>query len=362
MGQSVEEVKTELELLFSEKLAASPHFDTYCQIGAYLSSADNCERELKKLNDEMQIILNHRLADIRVRIVKEVGGTIAQDALVDLLGTLAGVRQNRFEKKLDSVETSPLFKLAKELFSKLLTDVLGRWENDNGFDVDHAWGLGARRPADILIGNPKSDFNKQLESGRPFKDLGAGPQHGEFTHRIQWYLVGNALKGINAGDVYKDVKRWISRGKLLSHGERSSNPQTFSTDNGYKRYLWEYLFDRDGEPSNATTVAFLAKAGDFRGPSNLSGHLRESPSDCAYPLLAWCIRDRFLKRKHGVIDVAYMLKKAPDDSRLKELARTFDSLTKSELDMARMLAPIDGLFIRRGTFRIAVDWQKWPDK
>jgi len=31
MGQNVEEVKTELELLFSDKFAASPYFDTYCQ-------------------------------------------------------------------------------------------------------------------------------------------------------------------------------------------------------------------------------------------------------------------------------------------------------------------------------------------
>lgn len=224
MGQSVEEVKTELELLFSDKFAASPYFNTYCHIGAYLSSADNCKRQLKQLNDEMQEILEHRLADIRVRIVKEVGGTIAQDALADLLGTLAGVRQNRFGASLDSPQASPLAKLAKELFSKLLSDVLGRWEHDNGFDVDHAWGLGARRPADILIGNPKSLFNTQLESGRPFKDLGAGPEHGEFTHRIQWYLVGNALGGFKAGDVYKDIKRWISRGQLLSHEKRPSSP------------------------------------------------------------------------------------------------------------------------------------------
>lgn len=51
MGQSVEEVKTELELLFSDKFAASPYFNTYCQIGGYLSSVDNCPRQLKQLND-----------------------------------------------------------------------------------------------------------------------------------------------------------------------------------------------------------------------------------------------------------------------------------------------------------------------
>ncbi|WP_447768165.1 LirA/MavJ family T4SS effector [Pseudomonas kilonensis] len=361
MGQSVEEVKTELELLFSDKFAASPYFNTYCHIGAYLSSADNCKRQLKQLNDEMQEILEHRLADIRVRIVKEVGGTIAQDALADLLGTLAGVRQNRFGASLDSPQASPLAKLAKELFSKLLSDVLGRWEHDNGFDVDHVWGLGARRPADILIGNPKSLFNTQLESGRPFKDLGAGPEHGEFTHRIQWYLVGNALGGFKAGDVYKDIKRWISRGQLLSHEKRPSSPPFFSTTGGYKRYLWEYLFDRDGEPSNAASVAFLAKQDDFRGPSNLAHYLRESSNGSAYPLLVWCMRDRFTKRKHSGPDSAYMLKKAPDDSRLKEVAQAFAN-QKDALDAAKMLAPIDGLFIRRGTFRIGVDWQKWPGK
>lgn len=361
MGQNIEEVKTELKRLFSDKFVTSPYFNIYCYIGAYLSSADNCQRQLKQLNDEMQKILDHRLADIRVRIVKEVGGTIAHDALNDLLGTLAGVRQNRFGAPLDSPKALPLAKLAKELFSKLLSDVLGRWEHETGFDVDHSWGVGARRPVDILIGNPKSLFNQQLESGRPFKDLGAGPQHGEFTHRIQWYLAGNSLAGTKVGDVYKDIKRWISRDQLLSHKDNLSSPTLFSATGGHKRYLWEYLFDRDGEPANATTVAFLAKQGDFRGPSNLANYLRESPNDSTYPLLAWCMRDRFNKRKINGGDFAYMLKKAPDDSRLKEAAQAFSN-HKNELDVAKMLAPIDGLFIRRGTFRISVDWQKWPDK
>ncbi|WP_260961037.1 LirA/MavJ family T4SS effector [Pseudomonas citri] len=362
MGQSVEEVKTELEQLFSDKFAASPYFDMYCQIGAYLSSADNCQRELQRLNDEMQVILEHRLADIRVRIVKEVGGTIAQEALADLFGTLAGVRTNRFGTSLDAPQVSSLSKLAKELFSKLLSDVLGRWEHDNGFDVDHSWMLGGRRPADILIGNPKSLFNLQLESGRPFKDLGAGAQHGEFTHRIQWYLVGNALEGFKAGDLYKDIKRWISRGKLLSHQASLSSPTLFSTEEGHKRYLWEYLFDRDGEPSNAISVAFLARQGDFRGPSNLAAYLREPPHEAAFPLLTWCMRDRYTKRLHQAFDAAYMLKKAPKNSQLKELAKIFESGAQTEQDMAKMLAPIDGLFIRRGTFRVGVDWQKWPGK
>jgi len=56
-----------------------------------------------------------------------------------------------------------------------------------------------------------------------------------------------------------------------------------------------------------------------------------------------------------------MLKKAPDDSRLKEVVQAFAN-QKDALDAAKMMALIDGLFIRRGTFRIGVDWQKWPGK
>jgi hypothetical protein len=50
-------------------------------------------------------------------------------------------------------------------------------------------------------------------------------------------------------------------------------------------------------------------------------------------LLAWCMRDRFSKRKHNVGDFAYMLKKAPDDSRLKEAAQAFED-HKTALDTA----------------------------
>lgn len=73
------------------------------------------------------------------------------------------------------------------------------------------------------------------------------------------------------------------------------------------------------------------------------------------------MRDRFTKRKRNGPDSAYMLKKAPDDSRLKEVVQAFAN-QKDALDAAKMMALIDGLFIRRGTFRIGVDWQKWPGK
>ncbi|AMB84774.1 hypothetical protein AWM79_05405 [Pseudomonas agarici] len=359
MSQSAADVERDLRRYFSPACVGSKYFDAYCQIGAHLSSVDNCREQLKKLDAEMSAILIHRIAEMRGKL-QRIGNSLSLDTLHDLLKTLAGARNNRFGVNLNSPQMSGYLPVAKELFSKLLTEALGRWEEKSGFDVDHYFGLGDRRPADIMHGIPGSLFNQQLADGRPFKDLGAGPAHGEYSHRIQWYIIGNGLPLRNAGDVYRDVKRWISVGGLLNHAAQENLEQTTTSvfsdlgTGAYRRYLWEYLFDRDGDPPNATTIAFKAEKKDFRAPSNLNAHLRDLNCN-DYPLLSWCVIDRYKKRtdpaRIAVED--YFLKKVPDNS---------DFLNLKNGDATTQVAAGKGLFIRRKTFGVSVDWQNLPKK
>jgi hypothetical protein len=86
-----------------------------------------------------------------------------------------------------------------------------------------------------LVGG--QDFNRVLlRHGYHWKDPGAGGvDHGEYTHRIQWYAVisKNDLGLINAPlQIYKTF------GALWS---RNTWPAAFDADTSY--YLWQMIFD-----------------------------------------------------------------------------------------------------------------------
>lgn len=71
-------------------------------------------------------------------------------------------------------------KLGKDPFSKALSNVLSKREA--------AAGLGESVPIYTDILGTKA-FQTMAAESRLMKDVGAGDLHGEFTHRIQWYVV-----------------------------------------------------------------------------------------------------------------------------------------------------------------------------
>ncbi len=334
MAQDVEQVKIELESTFSEKFCEGPYFQLYCQIGAHLSDVKKCEAGLVQLEVLLKSIVDFRLIEISNSINISHGKYFTVD---NLLLLLQDARSQREERTL-IIEDIDFTFCSQILFRKLLSSALGAWEKANGFEVP------PDDKTDILFGNPGKLFNEQLGKGRAFKDLGAGPEHGEFSHRIQWFLIGHGLKIENTGNVYKDIKRWISKEALpaLNGGV------------GGRRYLWEYLFDRDGVPSNANSVAFKAESDDFRGPSNLNHYLRGEAVAPRYPLLNRSLRERFAKRKLNGPTIDYLLKKAPKDPALLELN---DAISiRQELQQIDKL--FNGLFVRRTRSETSIEWAK----
>lgn len=173
-------------------------------------------------------------------------------------------------------------------FHKLLSNALAQFEIENGFD------LGVK--ADVLLGAPKAKFNNELRAGRPFKDMGADRNHGEFSHRIQWYLIGRSGRLKNhVIEIYRDIA-----------DRRTANPLGKGK---YREFLWTYLFDRDGADGNASAVPFKAPhVSDFRGPSNVNSALRSGATAAEYPLLSVILGKRYEKRgKLNQFD--YMAKK-----------------------------------------------------
>jgi hypothetical protein len=343
MPESVGGVRASLKAYFSDKFQASEHFETYVRIGSYLSDASQFHGGLLILEGRLAAILNDRLAAIR----DVLRTTLREDfQLPALLALLRGIREGRHLAH-PNVRTPliPFVPYAKYLYRKLLTVALYEWEVRNGFTHDPSGKV------DILFGNPGRLFNEQLKAGRPFKDVGAGREHGEFAHRIQWFLAGAGLQLPNPGLLFRDVARWIT---LQAH------PSISGYGPAVKRYLWEFLFDRDGIPSNATGVHFrCVDECDFRAPSNLTRRLIEETR--TYPTLAWCLRDRFRKREVEALDMGYVARKAPDHPEGQQVGEMAGRLRTGQFDPESDLAlhnrVLAGLFIRRGGQVTDIDWQ-----
>lgn len=264
MPDSIETVKQDLVKWFhgiesspfledwSHGIESSPFFEDYAKIGSYLSDPNQYRHGLEQLHADMQVRYDRQLNDLLdtnglYPNWRRGFGQYLVGVYRDLnRGTRASVDRGKV-----SVE-----QVAILAFRKILTDSLKANELNNGFRV----GSYDNR-VDILIGSPTGiEFNKFLRDKKAFKDLSAGKEHGENSHRIQWYLISKlGTLSHSAGDIYASLPDW----KTPKIGSRPF-------------FLWEFLVDRDGVPTNAAIIPFKTEEqSDFRAPSNLNRWLKE---------------------------------------------------------------------------------------
>jgi hypothetical protein len=145
-------------------------------------------------------------------------------------------------------------------FAKLLTSILAEAEGKQGFKpADYPTYLGVLS----AVG-----FTEEGKKGRHFKDL-VSPRHGEYTHRLQWYLcMQEGLFGKRlAGQVFAIVARVFQ--------------------------LWDHLFDR-----NDADTPFVHGKFDFRKPEFFNDWLcndAQLGKEC--PLLTAFLKARREKRE-----------------------------------------------------------------
>jgi hypothetical protein len=265
----------------------SPFFEDYARIGSYLSDPNQYRYGLQQLH-----------ADMQKRFDTQLDNLLAQPVLRDLYPTwrrgfgqyLTGVYRNldRAAKKRVDRNKISVEAIAIHAFRKILTDSLTANELNNGF---HAGQIDNK--VDILIGSPTgNEFNSFLRGKQLFKDLNAGKEHGENSHRIQWYLISKLGTLANpVTDIYASLPTW----KTAKIG-----PRPF--------FLWEYLVDADGVPSNAAIVPFKTEEqSDFRAPSNLNRWLKDG-KEPHLDLLTAVLSERWERRQAFTADV-YLAKK-----------------------------------------------------
>ena len=115
----------------------------------------------------------------------------------------------------------------------LLDEVLAGYEQRCGFS--------AQRP--VLVGFASADDFKTLtKAGQHFHDVGARAGHGEFSHRIQWFIVMSAVTNGrfdgSAQEPYRHTPRELYEASMSEDFAVKANSASG------RGYMWDWVFDR----------------------------------------------------------------------------------------------------------------------
>lgn len=165
----------------------------------------------------------------------------------------------------------------KDKAERLLTQVLAVSEREAGLNSLMKQAGRSNSGAGLagslflsLIENKK--FADELKIGPSWKDVGAGPNHGEYTHRIQWFCIFKTLNNLDGAGLFTTLA-------------------TLQTQLPAGQTLWDHVFDR-GVVGSADD--------DCRCPEKFNRRLME---DRTLPTLSAWLRATCLKRElQGIPD------------------------------------------------------------
>lgn len=173
----------------------------------------------------------------------------------------------------------------------LLRDSLRELETRYGFTSQ------VPRPRILTRELKPTEFRAMIRSATHWKDSGVLWQHGEYTHRIQWYIIIHSNRLANTPAL------------VFAETANVVDPM-FVTP----RDVWQALVDRQVAGSGATFTATLAT--DFRCPENLNLWLINTAQ--GFPVLKAALGARARKRSGNPLNnrdamVAYLERKVTKD-------------------------------------------------
>lgn len=246
-------------------LSESPHFDDYLRIGHYLSYGPRAGVRGEPVIRNALIKLDE---DMTQRIDKNFW---AKSRAIDY-----------FKKQGAAYKAKEAPPTKDRDFSKLLTASLDKFERDHGFTV-----VGDRLPnyAGFVFGNV---FKESLTLKQHWKDVGAGEKHGEYTHRLQWYILiqAGAIRTVPVNQeatVFASIAPW-QKGRTCN--------------------LWTFLLDLLVTDTSIGNDKF-----DFRSPENLNMWLVGDTAPEFCPVLRAFLRARMAKRESSYNMRNYLVKK-----------------------------------------------------
>jgi len=185
----------------------------------------------------------------------------------------------------------------KKITTHLLSDVLSANEAKFNFSLCSKSGRPHGQAVTYLAFIEPDLFREQLRKGRQWKDPTVPGAHGEFTHRIQWYMITTTLQPPGAG--WSAFYQWIgtikhvSDAKLASKMITSSAKSIFKETKGFKECeaqdkedwwnlgFWDALVDRNPSSKPYEFGPYNTDdEQDFRAPENLAPYLEKKVQGC----------------------------------------------------------------------------------
>jgi hypothetical protein len=215
-------------------------FDDYAAIGSFLSDSSAVLECLVPLEVELRSEVEARAKQASPQDIGAIIRSAAQgqNSVFKTHKLLTNALEkseiaagfNNPEQTLATLHSQALeFDTANQQWNK-------RYDSSSGKRVAQKVTLPKGVPTVVGDLDTLSFNNILLRHGYQFKDVGAAPEHGEYTHRLQWYAIGQAkkLKKIELNN--EPLQIFKSMGLLLAGADRLKG-------SGLHLYIWELLFD-----------------------------------------------------------------------------------------------------------------------
>lgn len=255
--QSAQQVEAELRgMLAASKPGQAPkavaladdYIRDFAKIGSLLTDKTTCVNHLARLNSSLLMMAERR--NLR--------------------------KQGRFGRKNKLVKESFNYQAvdgrvvsgAVRKHGNILRDFLDTWETVNNFNRGTHEDGGLPNRTALLTGFLPADVFRRylLKHGFHWNDIGVAENHGEFTHRLHWYIICSELMG---------NPNWLQH-EPIDLFKKCATAETVNSDAASNKSIWDRLFDHIGETSTDGPAAGTAIV--FRRAEVLHSFLRTDAS------------------------------------------------------------------------------------
>jgi hypothetical protein len=289
----------------------SDRFNDFCQIGALLTDEVRCLGHL----DELEKLLKERLVKLIGVEFEKILPKLKQIERIKLNkeGPRPDAPTDEAKKQLEGVDQ--WVKLQEFKFHGVLDRVLDELEQKWGFKT-----IEGRVSLDGFV-HPTSFADELLRKKRHWKDPGAEPIHGEYSHRLQWFIV---CWEYQKGGSYKLRKSPATRFAATA-AYAIAHPKKSQYEGAGVEFtlvtMWDFLCDCVRSTSPQRDTNFISDS--FRSPEYLNLYLTDPAREAKdrFPLLSAYLTQRFNKRNWQKVKgiLANYLKKKYQNLKFEEL-------------------------------------------
>lgn len=275
-----------------EQQKKDDYFADFCKVGALLQDSKVCNQNLAKLNEAMELKYKQKLQQaIATYKMSNANADPVGKKFEDVKTASKGPSGYLPPPKVKPGGGVPVLDADRFKFWGSLNATLSEKETVWGFNENNLKTYGAA-PGKIalLTGNVHQEvFRKDLLiAARHWKDPMVPEGHGEFSHRLQWYIVCAEQEHKFGGETYK----LQNDGPLLMVATARNIYMLNKTLTGEDRWMWDLLFDsfynRGADDFNGTKT--------FRSPEFMMSTYRSMITTGTADLLSLFIRYRLDKR------------------------------------------------------------------